>query len=620
MSTDTRSLLATARRLAGEGDTAGAARALAAVSENEDLAAWVSADRRLAKLDPTWARRRVRVAVLSSHTSAQLTAAIRVAAAAHGIAAETYESDYRLYEQEVLDPSSGLYSFEPDVVVIVADQRELHLPELSGTPDDDVAAEVSRWGGTWNLVRERTGAVVVQTSFVEPLDDALGNLGAFLPGGRRHQIRRLNLALAVARGPGVHLVDAEAVAAGVGEQSWADARYWYLSKHAVGLAAVPSLARAITDVLAAALGLSRKVIAVDLDNTLWGGVIGEDGLGGIVLGDGAAGEAYVDFQRFLKALRQRGLVLVAVSKNNAAEALLPFEQHPDMVLGVDDFVAFEASWDDKSDVLTRIANTLGLGLDAFVFVDDNPVEREGVRARLPEVGVVELPRDATGYVHALATFPGLQTVAITDEDRRRTEQYRARREAGAMEAQAGDRGEFLAGLQMSCVVEPMSEVNRRRMVQLIGKTNQFNLTGARLGDAELDDILARGGMVWGQRVSDRFDDHGLVAVLAASASQDVPDDLVIDTWVMSCRVLQRTAEFALLAHLAQEARRRGFCRIVGTWVPSGRNVPARSVFEDAGFTLAEGGGEEETAVWVLDLATGSVEDPGHVPVQSPVTV
>ncbi|PID54601.1 MAG: methoxymalonyl-ACP biosynthesis protein FkbH [Micrococcales bacterium] len=620
-----KTIVAQARSLIRDGQPVVAARLLGALSTVEpDLATWLAADRLLAKADAMlrqesqaeeagfdWARRSTKVALLASHTSGQLAACLRVAAAAAGQRLQIWDAPYRQYEQSIIDPASELYEFAPDVVLIVADHRELRLPDLSEDPAADVAAQVQRWTGLWQTLRERTGARVLQTTFTPPQHDGLGSLGVSYPGARRNQTRRINLALADALPPGVHLIDAEHTAAAAGADAWFDSRYWYLAKNQVGLAAVPDLAREIADVLAAVSGLSRKVIAVDLDNTLWGGVIGEAGVGGITLGDGAEGEAFADFQAYLKSLRSRGLVLAVVSKNNDADARMPFEQHSGMVLTLDDFVIFEATWDHKPYVLQRIAQSLDVGLDSIVFVDDNPAEREAVRRMLPEVGVVELPTQPSGYIEAVSRFPGMQSAGLTEEDLRRTQQYQARSQAKSFAASAGSREDYLAGLDMSGHLEPMSEGNRKRIVQLIGKTNQFNMTGRRHGDAELDEVLARGGVVWGLRLSDRFDDHGLVSALAA-----VPDgdDLRIDTWVMSCRVLQRTAEHAMLARLAQYAREHGYQRLVGHWVPSGRNVPARDVFSDAGFHLNTGGGQDETAEWLLDLSDrNGVKDPGFVP-------
>lgn len=588
------------------GDTSAALDALARVARSEpDFTVWATADRLLTRLrsDGTpnsSARRTMRLALLSSHTSGQLAGALRVAALAHGVALETYETGYRAYEQAVLDPRSELYAFAPDVVLLVIDHRDLRLPEAPDDPLGAVDAEVARWAGLWDLLRGRTGATVLQTTFVPAPDDALGGLGAVLPAGRNRLVRAVNAALADHLPPGTHLVDAEMVAAEVGLSVWFDDRFWYTSKHAIGLGAVGPLAVRAMDVVAAAAGLSRKVVVLDLDNTLWGGVIGEDGLAGITLGGGPAGEAFVAFQRYVSALRRRGLVLAVSSKNNPDEARAPFTQHPEMVLRLEDVVSFQASWGDKPSALRAIAADLDLGLDALVFVDDNPLERERVHHDLPQVAVVDLPTDPSGYIRALARFPGLQTTALSAEDARRTEQYRARAQARDVAAQASTPEEFLAGLDMTATVEDLDATNLPRIVQLIGKTNQLNLTGRRHTATAVETLAATpGAVVWGMRVRDRFDDHGLVAALIAVPDADA---LVIDTFVMSCRVLGRTAENALLAALVDHARDHGFARVVGHLVPSGRNAPAEPILPTTGFSRID--------------TPGAVDEHGHGPTQT----
>ncbi|WP_164983773.1 HAD-IIIC family phosphatase [Cellulomonas endophytica] len=621
--------LATALEHQRAGRGAAALDVLARLAQGRpDLRQTSGADRLLARLRADgavagWARREATVAVVSSHTSGQLAAAVRVAALAHGLAATTVETGYRTYEAAVVDPASELYAAAPDVVLLVVDARELHLPELSEDPEADLAAEVARWTGLWRPLRERSGATVVQATFVPAPDDALGDLGAVLPGARRRLVRELNLRLADAAPAGVHLVDAEAVAAEVGARVWADSRYWFAAKHAVGLGAVGALAARLTDVAAAALGLSRKVVVLDLDNTLWGGVVGEDGLGGIALGGTPAGEAFVAFQHYVRSLRRRGLVLAVSTKNNPDEARRPFSAHPEMVLGLDDLVAFEAGWGTKPDAVRSMAATLGLGLEAFVLVDDNPAERERMRHELPQVGVVDLPPDPSGYVAALARFPGLQTVALTAEDARRTEQYRARHEAQRLSTSAASPEEFLAALGMTATVEDLSETNLARVVQLIGKTNQLNLTGRRHGTAAVEAFgVTPGAVVWAMRVRDRFDDHGLVAAVVA-----VPDGttLRLDTFVMSCRVLGRTAERALLAALVEHAGEKGFARVLAHFVPSGRNAPAQRILPEAGFVRVEGGPDVDAAppagehgpveTWELVVGRDAARGSEHLPVR-----
>lgn len=614
-----RSPLEPAQRQADAGNVIAAVELATATafSKGAGLPLLLAADRFLTRLDTdTWARRQVRLALLSSHTSAQLAMALRVAAARHGLSVNIFESEYRRYEQDILDPESALYAFSPEVVVVACDQREVHFPELSDSPDAELDAETARWTGLWDTVRARTGALILQTTFVAPPADALGSIGIQLPGARRRQLARLNLALADAAPSGVHLVDAESAAMRAGTDAWFDDRYWHLSKHAVGLGAVGHLAAATTDVLAAGLGMSRKVVVLDLDNTLWGGVVGEDGVAGLTLGGTPAGEAFVAFQDYVSKLRKRGLVLAVCSKNNPADAQAPFTEHPEMHLSLDDFVAFEASWDPKPVVLRRIAQALDVGLDALVFVDDNPVEREAVRHELPMVGVVDLPTDPTGYVRALAETPGLQTVALTSEDSRRTEQYRARSQATQLAAGAGTREDFLTGLEMSAQIEPLSNINLTRIVQLIGKTNQLNMTTRRHSATDIQRFASReGSVVWGMRVRDRFDDHGLVAVLIAVPERGA---FRIDTFLMSCRVLGRGVEAALLDALAHWARGTGVSRLTGTFVPSGRNTPAKDVYRDAGFRCTDTA-DDGTTTWELDVQQQRVTGASFVATTLPPT-
>lgn len=610
-----RDLLRVARASANGGANRLAVRQLGDLSDTTDeLPLWLTAARVLGTVPPgDWARRSVRLAVLGSHTTSPLVTLLALAGARNGIAVTTYEAPYGQYQQELLDKSSGLYDFAPDAVLLTVDERELRFPDLSASPALDVTAEVDRWAGLWSVVCGELDALLLQLTFVPTPADALGNLALRLPGSRRRQVRALNLALGERAPEGVFLVDAEGVAATVGSPVWHDSRYWLLAKHAVGLGALPALARSVAGVLAAAVGLTRKVVVVDLDGTLWGGVIGEDGVAGITLGGGADGEAFQAFQEHLAALRRRGVLLAVVSKNNDADARSPFTEHPDMRLRLDDFAAFIASWEDKSTQIQRLAEQLSLGLDAFLFVDDNPFEREAVRQALPEVEVVRLPMEPAGFVAALAGHPSLEPGAYTPEDSRRTEQYRALARVATLQGAAPSRDAFLRDLQMVATLEPVGMANLSRVVQLIGKTNQFNATTRRYGGPEVTAMLAMPGAVGlALRLRDRFVDHGLVGVLLAVQEGNA---LRIDTWLMSCRVLGRGVEVATMRVLTEIARDAGHERLVGEFIPSGRNAPAERAFADCGFT--RGLPANHGTTWVLNLGDDRVPDPGLITMTVP---
>ena len=342
-----------------------------------------------------------------------------------GIALDVYEAGYGVFRQELLDPGSGLYTFAPDIVVVALDACAAGLPEFSDTPDDAVAAEVAHWRALWSRLGT-SGASVVQHNFVVPAQDALAHLDAELAGTRYRMLHDLNTRLADALPANGHIVDCERLAARFGKDRWADPLWWDRAKLAVSLPATPLLARDTAAVIAGHLGLGRKCLVLDLDNTVWGGVIGEDGVGGLKFGGDATGDAFLAFQDRVLALKRRGVILAACSKNDEHVAREPFERHPEMRLQIDDFAAFVANWRSKVDNIEQIAADLSIGLDALAYVDDNPVERQEVRRFLPDVDVVALPEQPSLYARALADYPWFETGSFTAEDAQRTEQYRAR--------------------------------------------------------------------------------------------------------------------------------------------------------------------------------------------------
>lgn len=603
-----------ARALAKLGDGEGALGwALRVVDADDDFTAWQGAAALLPRLDTApGARRSAKVAVLGSSTTSQLVAMLRLAARAGGVDLELYEAGYGQYRQEVLDPASGMYRFGPDLVVLAVHAGEVQLPALADDPAAAVDAEVARWASLWDAVRAHGGARVIQHGFAVPPEAPFGHLGLRLPGVRTSMLHALNARLGEAAGDDVALVDCDRLASWIGKAQWFDARYWHLSKQAVSLGATPLLARHLAAVVAAELGLTRKCLVLDLDNTLWGGVVGEDGLAGIALGGTARGEAFLAFQDHVLALKARGVILAVCSKNNDADAREVFTAHPDMRIRLEDVACFSAGWAPKHEQLRRIAEELDLGLDALVFVDDNPAEREVVRQHLPEVDVLALPPDPAGYVAALAAYPRFEAATFTDEDRRRTEQYRGRAQVREAAATATSLDEFHRSLEMVATVRPLDERDLPRVAQLMGKTNQFNLTTRRHGPAELERFAADPDVVaLTLRLRDRFTDHGLVSVLIA-----VPDGggeaLEVDSWLMSCRVIGRTVEQELLQHLTAEALRRGHRRITATYRPTQKNAMVADLYPRLGFTAepaGDGDGEGVTR-WAYDVAAlGATENP-----------
>jgi len=343
-----------------------------------------------------------------------------------------------------------------------------------------------------------------------------------------------------------------------------------------------------------------KALVVDLDNTLWGGVIGDDGLAGIKLGQGSAvGEAFVAIQTMALELRSRGIVLAVCSKNEEDAARLPFRDHPDMVLREDHIAVFQANWTDKAANLRAIAETLNIGVDALVLLDDNPAERMQVRDALPLVGVPELPDDPSLYPRALAAAGYFEAVAFSKEDRERADYYQANAQRAQALSASGDLGDYLASLDMVCSIGRVDPVTRPRVAQLINKSNQYNLTTRRYSENEVEAVERDATRHAVQiRLVDRFGDNGIISVIIADKG---PEAWTIDTWLMSCRVLGRRVQEAVLAHLAAAAGAEGARRLVGRYIPSPKNRMVAGHYESLGFERVQATPQGETE-WRLELA------------------
>lgn len=531
---------------------------------------------------PAPARVTKRIALIGTGTLALWADPLKVALFGAAIRADLFVGEYGQYEQEVLSPESGLARFRPEIVVMALDHRVLGLQDLSPDPDGVVSASVDRLRPLWRACQDRFGATVVQCNVEIPELDPLGGLSSLLPGGRAHILQRVNLALAdAAREQNVALFDMNEVAALFGKQRWNDAAMWIAAKQYPAAHAVPFLVRRLTALMRAACGLTAKCVVLDLDNTLWGGVIGEDGLNGIRLGGDPEGEAYTAFHRYLLGLRQRGIPLAVCSKNNEADALSVFREHPESILREGDFAIFLANWDPKPDNLRRVAAQLNVGIDSLVFIDDNPIERHLVRKELPEVEVPELPDDPALYAEALHRTQLFESLTFTEEDRQRADSYRHNAERAAAAAGATDVSAYLAELQMHVELRPFDERNLPRIAQLINKTNQFNLTTRRVSAADVERWM-RDPSCYTQfmRLKDRFGDSGLTGVLVAFREADV---VRIHTWLLSCRVLGRRIEDAMIASVCAYARAAGARAVVGEYLPTPKNAQVKHVYSKFGF-------------------------------------
>ncbi len=552
--------------------------------------------------------RDIRVAVLSGSTTEQFVAVLELLLLHSGFRPTFFQGSYgRFYEEAVHDTAASA-AFAPDLVYLHTSSRNLRgRPPVDCTEDQlagYVDAELGWWREIWDGLESSVSGTVIQNNFELPPAMVLGNLAASAAGGNGRFTTLLNARLAeeAARRPRLLLQDAHGVSARVGLKRWYDIERFFSYKIVLTPEAQLELARSLAAMVRAIYGRSRKVLVLDLDNTLWGGVIGDDGLDGIVLGrETAQAEAYTAFQEYCLALRARGVVLAVCSKNDDAVARSGFT-HPDAVLKLEDIACFKANWSPKHENLEAIARELNLGIDSFVFVDDNPAERAIVRAQLPMVAVPEVGTVVSQYPFVLEQARYFEPVSLVREDFARASQYAANVERSGQAAKFADYGEYLDSLEMQAEIAEFQPVYLERIAQLTNKTNQFNLTTRRYTLPEIAAVARDSNRIalYG-RLTDRFGDNGLVSVVVGRQDGATVE---IELWLMSCRVLRRDMEIAMLDALAERAVARGARRLVGSYLPSAKNSMVADLYSTFGFQQVAAPPEmpEGATMWELTLA------------------
>jgi FkbH-like protein len=532
-----------------------------------------------------------RLALLASSTVDHLIPGIRVGALRRRLLADCYVGTYGQYRQELLQPSSALHKFKPDTVLFSISAGDaiasIPLGATRSEADDALNRTISELRELWSQARERLRATVIQQTFLNTSESLFGNHDRMVWGAPLRLVDRLNeLLIGAAQSEGVALLDVARMAGRDGIDAWFDTARWLQAKMEIAPTAMPMYGELVARIIAAQRGLSKKCLILDLDNTLWGGVIGDAGIDGIVLGQGSAeGEAHAALQRYVKQLAQRGIVLAVCSKNDARIAEEAFGNHPEMILKRSDIASFVANWEPKEGNIRQIAQQLNLGLDAMVFFDDNPVERAAVREALPMVAVPELPPDPAHYVRCIADAGYFEAIAFTADDLQRSEQYAANASREAVLTSGGDLQEFLAGLQMSVVFGRARDVDLARVTQLINKTNQFNTTTQRYSIEEVTRYCRDPGVFVLQfRLVDRFGDNGLVSVMILKPHPIDAGVHLVDTWVMSCRVFGRELEFEAMNIAIEMAREHGAQALRGDFIPTAKNAVIANLYSDLGFS------------------------------------
>ncbi len=556
------------------------------------------------------ARPELRLALLCDHAPQQYAKLVAAAMSETGYFPRVFTGDYGTTSLLAFDPGSNLYAFQPEVAVYstaVQKYRDRYFA-CSGAAErerlpsaylDEILAVADGLN--------RAGVVVVLNSFPLPVERMFGNFGLLTAQSLYGSVFEFNalLAKAVATRPDCVVNDLMYLSASMGATQFLDERLWHASKYPCSNAALPAVARGAARVIAARKGRITKVLVLDLDNTLWGGVIGDDGLDGIGLGGDAYGEAFQQFQRYILALRDRGYVLAVCSKNNEPVVLDAFRNHPEMVIREADISVMVANWNDKASNIEYIARVLNLGLDSMVFIDDSPFERALVREALPQVAVPEMPEDVADYCSALEASGLFEAVGFTAEDAARNAKYREEAVRTSEQLRFGNIDDYLASLDMRSDCGPVRPDDLPRVVQLFQRSNQFNLRTQRLSRTALEGLINVGEVTVAARLRDKFGDYGLISAIACDT---VEGDLQIVELVMSCRVLKRGMEEFLMNHLFEQCRLRGLRGIRGQYIRTAKNDMVAEFYARFGFTrvsVDEGGSE-----WYL--ATG---DYRHLPTQ-----
>ena len=531
-------------------------------------------------------------ALLGDCATQHIARAIRGYAYEMGQNFEVFDADYDQIDAQIMDEGSEMYRFKPDAVLIYRCTQRLYERFTSVEPAARGAFaenEAEKLAAQWERVASRAKADILSFLYL-PMDDGVfGSYALREETSFPFQLMKLNFLLAEkARALGsVRLIDLSPVQAMLGEEAFCDAKMYMIAKMPMSTAALPLVASRVVDAVLARKGRIHKCAVVDLDNTLWGGVIGDDGINGIEIGELGQGHAFSEFQTWLKELKNRGVMLAVCSKNDEANAREPFEKHPDMVLRLNDFSAFVANWENKADNIRLIQKQLNIGFDSMVFFDDNPFERQLVRTMLPEVEVPELPEDPAEYVRFVRAQNLFDTATFSDEDRVRTERYLAEQSRTLLSASLDSYDDYLKALEMKAVAAPFDAFHIPRIAQLTQRSNQFNLRTVRYSEEEVAAIAADERFITRYyTLSDRFGEHGLIAVVILEKREDC---LFVNEWLMSCRVLKRGMEQFIADSIISAARQAGFDRVRGEYIPTAKNAMVKDLYQSMGFTPLGGG-------------------------------
>ena len=569
----------------------------------------------------------VRLSLLPTFTADLLIPYIRMLGALSGMDVSCTIGAFNQVHQEALSPRSVIYQSDPHVIVLALRSEEF-LPELfagymeileKDRVKEAVESALNSVNELISAIRMKSEAAIIVHNFLPPATPDLGLVDAQQSTGQNAAFYRLNQRLSdiVSQLGGVFVLDYARVVSRLGSENWHDRRMWHLARMPLSSNALPILAEEYTAYLRPLSGLNRKCLVLDLDNTLWGGIVGEDGIDGIKIGQDYPGNAFLGFQMAIRRLYDRGIILAINSKNNELDVFEVFDTHPDMVLRRENFAAMRINWNDKAANMRSLADELNIGLDQMVFFDDSPVERDLVRCQIPQVLIPEVPEDPVEYAHTLENIRDFDSLTWSVEDRNRTKMYRAESSRRVIRDSASSLEDFWTGLDMEVIIGCADSLSIPRISQLTQRTNQFNLTTRRYSEADIAQAASSDdSRVYHMRLKDRFGDSGIVGVGIIRVEDECWN---INSFLMSCRVLGRTAEDAFLAFIADEARESGAKFLTGLYIPTKKNVQVASLYPGLGFNPVEST-EDKVSKWKLNLLEKSLTVPRWIKLQASETV
>ncbi len=550
-----------------------------------------------------------KIAILGGSTTSEIRNILELFLLNNDIKPSFYESDYNKFYEDALFGNEELDRFGPDIIYIHTSCVNItsfpNINDSASAVDDLLKSEITKYQSIWSAL-SKYGCTIIQNNFDFPLHRSLGNLDGSDIHGKTHFINLLNLEVAKATRElkNLYINDINYLSSYLGLSNWFDPSLWYQAKYALAMDAIPELTYNISKIINAIFGKSKKCLILDLDNTCWGGVIGDDGINGISIGtETALSESHTAFQIYASELKNRGISLAVCSKNDFDNAKEGFE-HPDTVLKFDDFTSFKANWNPKHQNIIEISEEINIGIDSLVFIDDNPVERDIVSSQIPSTSVPDVGSDVIYFIDFIDRNGYFEPVTLSADDLHRNEYYKGNQKRANQQAAFNSYEDFLVSLEMTAEIKTFKSVYLDRITQLTNKTNQFNLTTKRYTTGEIEQLAESNDYIklYG-KLSDKYGNNGLITVVIGEIKDK---QCHIDLWLMSCRVLKRGMEFAMLEELVKQCKSNNICELIGYYQKSKKNSMVSDLYENFGFTCSEQ--NDDSSTWNLNISDYTINN------------